>query len=55
MNKDEALATEIDLMEKEIIYLRGRKRERAKMKYLRLLRSCGKNCSLDKPIYLDRI
>lgn len=30
VNKDAALAAEIELMEKEIIYLKGRKRERAK-------------------------
>lgn len=55
MNKCEALEAEIELMEKEIIYWKGRKRERAKQRYLRLLRSFETNCSLDEPIYLDRI
>jgi hypothetical protein len=55
MNENEALAAQIELMEKEILYFKGRKRERAKQRYILLLRSCGKNCSLDKPIYLDRI
>ena len=55
MNTDKAIETEIELMEKEILYLTGKKRERAKQKYLQLLRSCGKNCSLEQPLYLDRI
>jgi hypothetical protein len=55
MNSDKAKETEIELMEKEILYMTGKKRERARQRYLQLLRSCGKNCSLDEPIYLDRI
>ena len=55
MSTDKAIETENELMEREIVYLMGRKRIRARQKYLQLLRSCGKNCSLDEPIYLDRI
>jgi hypothetical protein len=51
----EALKAEIELMEREIVYFRGRKRLRAKQRYLRLLRSCGKNCGLDETFYIDRI
>ena len=54
MNKAEALKTEIEIMEKEIVYFKGKKRERARKAYLRLLRSCGKNCNLEEPIYLHR-
>jgi hypothetical protein len=54
MNEAEAQKAEIEIMEKEIVYFRGRKRERARKAYLRLLRSCGKNCNLDEPIYLQR-
>jgi hypothetical protein len=49
------MVAEIELMEKEIVYFKGKKRERTRKKYLQLLRSCGKNCSLDEPIYFDRI
>ena len=50
----EAIKIQIDFMEKEILYFKGKKRENAKKAYYRLLRSCGKSCSLDEPIYLDR-
>jgi hypothetical protein len=52
--RKEALKNEIELMEREILYLTGRKRARARYKYLKLLRSCGKECGLEKPIYLKR-
>jgi len=55
MNKDEALLAEIELMEKEIFYLKGWRRRRAKNRYIRLLRSCGKSCSLENSIYIDHI
>jgi hypothetical protein len=51
----EALKAEIELMEKEIVYFTGRKRLRAKQRYLRLLRSCRQNCGLDETVYIDRI
>jgi hypothetical protein len=41
-------------MEKEILYFTGRKRTRARRKYLRLLRTCGEECKLKEPIYLNR-
>ena len=53
-NKKEMLKFEIELMEKEILYFKGKKRERAKRKYYRLLRSCGAACGLEQPIYLKR-
>jgi hypothetical protein len=51
----EALKAEIELMEKEIVYFKGRKRLRAKQRCFRLLKSCGKNCGLDETVYIDRI
>ena len=51
---NEALKIQIELMEKEIAYFKGKKRENAKRAYYRLLRSCGKSCSIDDLIYLDR-
>jgi hypothetical protein len=50
----DAMKFEIEMMEKEIVYFKGKKRARARKAYLRLLRSCGKNCNLDEPIYLRR-
>jgi hypothetical protein len=41
-------------MEKEILQLKGRKRDEARVEYLRLLKSCGKECGLEEPIYLKR-
>jgi hypothetical protein len=51
---EEAIKCEIEMMEKEILYFRGRKRERAKRKYQRLLKFCGTQCALQEPIYLKR-
>jgi hypothetical protein len=42
------------LMEREILYFRGKKRLIAKRAYHKLLQECGKTCELDKPIYLKR-
>ncbi len=53
-DKKEAIKLEIEMMEKEILYFKGKKRESAKKAYFKLLRSCGKNCNLDEPIYLKR-
>jgi len=53
-NKKELLKFEIEMMEKEILYFKGKKRERAKRKYYSLLQSCGTTCGLGEPIYLKR-
>ena len=53
-SKDEALKCSIDLMEKEILYFKGKKRVQARRKYLRLLQLCKTTCSLEDPIYLNR-
>lgn len=53
-NNKEALKSQIDLMEKEILYFKGKKREKAKTAYNRLLQLCGHSCSLDEPIFLQR-
>jgi hypothetical protein len=46
--------TKITLMEKEILYFTGREREAARRKYLKLLKSCSKECGLEEPIYINR-
>ena len=52
--KNEALKCQVDLMEKEILYFKGKKRENARKAYNRLLHLCGNSCSIDEPIYLHR-
>ncbi len=52
--KEEALKCSIDLMEKEILYFRGKRRFQARRKYLHLLHLCKKACSLEDPVYLNR-
>ncbi len=53
LNK-EAIKASIELMEKEILYFKGKRRLRAKRAYFKLLRTCGKKCALEEPIYLKR-
>ena len=53
-NKKEELKSRIELMEKEILHLKGRKRAEVRMEYLRLLKSYGKECGLEEPIYIRR-
>lgn len=50
----EEIKSQIDIMEKEILYFKGKKRENAKKEYYRLLHLCGKSCSIDEPIFLFR-
>jgi len=50
----EEIKCQIDLMEKEILYFKGKKREKAKKEYYRLLHLCGNSCSIDEPIFLLR-
>ena len=53
-SRNEALRCSIELMETETLYFTGRKRAMAKRKYVRLLKSCKDESSLEKPIYLKR-
>ena len=53
-NRKEELKSRIEMMEKEILYLKGSKRAQVRMEYLRLLKSCGKECGLEEPIYIMR-
>jgi hypothetical protein len=53
-NKKEELKSQMELMEKEILRLKGRKRAEVRMQYLSLLKSCGKECGLEEPIYITR-
>ena len=48
------LKFEIELMEKEIPYLRGKNYSVAKKKYFKLLRANERVCGLREPIYLKR-
>ena len=52
--KKEAIKLEIEMMEKEILYFKGRKRESAKRAYYKLLKSCDEQCGLRQPIFLKR-
>ena len=52
--REDAIRCQVDLMEKEIIYLKGRRRIAARRAYYRLLQSCVKTCGLNEPIYLKR-
>ena len=52
--RKEYLKSQIELMEKELLYLKGRKRAEVRTEYLRLLKSCGKEFGLDAPIYIMR-
>jgi hypothetical protein len=47
--RKEALESEIEIMEKEIVYLKGKRRELAKKKYRKLILP-----QLKDPIYLKR-
>jgi hypothetical protein len=46
---------EHEAIEKQYFNLAGKNRARARKKYLALLHSCQKSCSLDESIYMDRI
>ena len=52
--QNQDLKQRIELMEKEIFTLTGNKRAKAVTEYQKLLRSYGKECGLDEPIYLKR-
>jgi len=54
-NEKKKIQTEIERMEKTIVYFKGRERARARRRYLSLLCSNKKSCLLDEPIYFDRI
>jgi hypothetical protein len=53
-SKDEAIKCQVDLMEKEIVYFQGLKRNKARKAYLRLLLAYQNQCGLNEPIYLNR-
>lgn len=53
-SEDEAIKCQVDLMEKEIVYFQGLKRNKARRAYLRLLLACKNQCGLNEPIYLKR-
>ena len=50
----EAIRFELDMMEKEIIYLKGTMMTKAKKAYFNLLKSHPTKLELQKPIYLMR-
>jgi hypothetical protein len=53
-NGKQELKSKIHFLEKEILYLTGRKRAETKMEYLCLLKSFGKEFGLEEPIYIMR-
>jgi hypothetical protein len=53
-NRKQAIEFEVDMLEKEILYLTGKRRQQARKAYFTLLKSCGKTCGIDKPVYLKR-
>ena len=53
INKEEIIS-QLDLMEKEILYFKGKNRENARKVYYRLLHLCGNSCFIDEPIFLLR-
>ena len=53
-NRSKKLKTRIELLEKELLQLKGRERREARTEYLNLLKSCGKEFGLDEPIYIRR-
>ena len=53
-NIKKAIKFEVDLMEKEIVYLKGRRRQKARKAYFKLLHLCDKTCEIGEPIYLVR-
>ncbi|MHA1482837.1 MAG: hypothetical protein ACTSQA_05315 [Candidatus Heimdallarchaeaceae archaeon] len=52
--RKDAIRCQLDLMEKEIVYFKGKKRIAAKRKYYKFLQSCDNTCELGDPIYLSR-
>jgi hypothetical protein len=55
VTEKENMKIKLETIEKKYVYLTGKNRMRARKKYHALVRSCQKKCSLDKPIYIDRI
>ena len=53
-DRNDAVLMEIEFMEKEILYLKGRMRKKARKAYLKLLKSSITILGLDNPIYLMR-
>jgi hypothetical protein len=52
--RKEELKSQIELMEKEYVFLKGSERAQVRMKYLMLVKSYGKQCGLDEPLYIMR-
>ena len=52
--RSKELKTRIELLEKELLQLKGIERSEVKKEYIRLLKSCGKEIGLDEPIYIVR-
>jgi hypothetical protein len=53
-NRIKELKNRIELLEKELLELKGSERAEARTEYLKLLKSCGKEFGLDEPIYFMR-
>lgn len=53
-SKMEDLRKQLDLLEKEIVHLKGQEKKNVVKEYHRLLHLCNKKCQVDEPIYIDR-
>ncbi len=54
VNIKNTLLNEIEIIEKEILYLKGKIRRKARRSYLKLLQSNSNKLGLNEPIYLMR-
>lgn len=52
--KMDVLRCELDLLESEILNMKGKMRNKTKKKYIRLIQSSAQKLELDQPIYLLR-
>jgi len=52
--RKQKLKSRIELMEKELLSLKGNDRAKVALEYHKLLKSCSKECGLEEPIYLIR-
>jgi hypothetical protein len=48
----EKLRKQLDLLEKEILHLKGEEKKAVVKEYFRLLHLCKKHCQVDEPIYI---
>ena len=52
-SKVEDFRKQLDLLEKEILHLKGEEKKAAAKEYFRILHICNKECQDDEPIYIN--